>query len=222
LAYQEVFTVIVRLRSNRQVVTDAELFRNTMRAALKSAEQDAVTRLGYTPEDVRLATFALVAFLDESILNLASPVFADWPRKPMQEELFGGHVAGEIFFQGLQRLLSRGDSQELADLLEVYQLCMLLGFRGRYSLSGPEAVRPIIDAVAEKIRRIRGYTSEFSPAWAPPGEPVRVRTSDPWGVRLLFLAAGSFLLAFVLFLGFKISLSVGASNLSAITMESRR
>ena len=50
----------------------------------------------------------MVAFLDESILNLRNPVFADWPRKPLQEELFGHHMAGEIFFQNLQPLAGAG------------------------------------------------------------------------------------------------------------------
>ena len=57
------------------------------------AEQEARSR-GYTAEDMRLASFAVVAFLDESVLNLRNPVFADWPRQPLQEELFGHHVAG--------------------------------------------------------------------------------------------------------------------------------
>ena len=49
---------------------------------------------GYSAEDVKLAGFALVAFLDESVLASGNPVFADWPAKPLQEELFGTHVAG--------------------------------------------------------------------------------------------------------------------------------
>ena len=75
------------------------------------ADQEARNR-GYTAEDARLASFAVVAFLDESVLNLQNPVFAGWPRKPLQEEMFGGHVAGEIFYQSLQRLLERSESAQ--------------------------------------------------------------------------------------------------------------
>ncbi len=56
---------------------------------------------------MQLATFAAVAFLDESMLNSQNPIFADWLRKPLQEELFGTHIAGETFFQNLQQLLGR-------------------------------------------------------------------------------------------------------------------
>src|SRR5579885_1628942 len=160
LIYQELLTVIVRIRANRQATHDAESFRANMRAALKSAEQTSLAR-GYNPQDTRLASFAVVALLDETVLNSRNPVFADWARKPLQEELFGGHVAGEIFFQSLDRLLGGKDSNDLADLLEVYDLCLLLGYRGRYGVSGPEALRGYKDAIAEKIRRIRGPLQPF-------------------------------------------------------------
>ncbi|HEV2493958.1 MAG TPA: DotU family type IV/VI secretion system protein [Terriglobia bacterium] len=219
LVFQELFTVIVRLRSNRQAVADAEAFRNAMRGALKRAEQDALTR-GYNSDDVRLAAFALVAFLDESVLNSRKPVFEDWSRKPMQEELFGGHMAGEVFFQTLERLLGRRDSRELADLLEVFELCLLLGFKGRYSISGPEALRGIRDAVAEKIGRIRGPLGRLSPGWAP--DPVAPRYTDPWIRRLLFAGVACLVLAVVLFVGFKFSLSSGISELREISTHAGR
>ena len=104
LMLQEVLTAIVRLRSNRQAVSDANSFRIHMREALKSADQEARKR-NYSADAIQLAIFAVVAFLDESILNSRNPLFADWPRKPLQEELFGTHMAGEVFFQNLQKLL---------------------------------------------------------------------------------------------------------------------
>ena len=130
LGFQEVLTAIVRMRANSQNITDAETFRAQVRAALKQADQECTQQRGYLAEDVKLATFAVVAFLDESILNSRNPVFVDWPRKPLQEELFGVHVAGEIFFRNVERLLTRPDSNELADVLEVHLLCILLGFAG--------------------------------------------------------------------------------------------
>lgn len=138
LIFQEVFTVIVRLRANRQRFGDPEVFRNQIRNALKSAETEG-TRRGYTIEDMRVGTFAVVAFLDESILNSQNAIFVDWQRKPMQEEMYSVHEAGEIFYKNVDRLLGRSDSEPLADLLEVHQLCLLMGFRGRYSASGTAA-----------------------------------------------------------------------------------
>ena len=79
------------------VVSDAGSFRAQIKGAIGVAESEA-TKRGYPAEDVRLATFAVVAFLDESILNSGNPIFADWPRMSLQEELFGVHTAGEVLF----------------------------------------------------------------------------------------------------------------------------
>ena len=65
----------------------------------------------------------------------ASPAFAEWAQRPMQEEMFGHNRAGEVFFDHLRGLLGRQDSDETADCPEVYTLCMLLGFRGRHAIS---------------------------------------------------------------------------------------
>ena len=215
LIFQEILTVTVRVRSNRQPVTDGNKFRNDMRNALRNAEKEAITR-AYLPEDARFATFAVVGFLDESILNSSNPAFGDWARMPLQEELYGHQLAGEQVFQNIERLLGRSDSNDLADVLEIYLLCMLLGYRGRYELSGPEALRPVIDSVAEKITRIRGPLPGFSPAWAVPEGAVVTRGPDPWVKRLMMTALIAVGITVVFFVLFKILLAVGGSGLHAL------
>ena len=151
LGFQEVFTAVVRLRYNRQAVQDAEAFRAQMRQALRVAEQEARSR-GSSAEDVKQVIFAVVAFLDESVSSSRDPVFANWPRLPLQAELFGHQLAGEIFFQELQKALSGNDSLEMADLLEVYYLCLLLGFKGRYAAGGD--LRAIMAAIQENMASV--------------------------------------------------------------------
>lgn len=218
--FQEVLTAIVRLRANRQTVSDAESFRYQMREALRAAGADA-QRAGYSMEDVKLAAFATVALLDESVLNSQNPLFADWPRKPLQEEMFGIHVAGETFFQYAQQILSRSDSPELADLVEVYYLCLLLGYCGRYSVGGRGELQAVKDAMAAKIRRIRGGFSGLAPAWALPREPHRVTGTDPWVKKLTWAAIACAVLMLLLFVVFKVGLSSGVSDLRAVATESR-
>jgi type VI secretion system protein ImpK len=124
--FQEVITVIVRVRFQQQAVSNAEVFRGQIRQSLQEPMQRA-RALGYSNEIIRGAVFAVVALLDESILNLQDPVFAQWARQPIQEELFGGHLAGETFFRNMRAYSSLPDSPELADVLELYCLCLLLG-----------------------------------------------------------------------------------------------
>ncbi len=220
LVYQEILTAITRLRSNRQSVTDATSFRNQVKSAIGAAETEA-TRRGYSTEDVRLGTFAVVAFLDESILNSQNPAFADWPRMPLQEELFGVHVAGEMYFQCINKLLAKNDSPIVADVLEIFALCLALGYRGRFSLSGQEGVRTVLNSILEKMQRIRGGPRPLSPAWAPPQDALVRKAYDPWARRLAFGALGTVCLAVVLFVLFKVILISGVSALHAVMISSR-
>ena len=221
VVFQEILTAIVRLRESRQAVADAQTFRAQMKDATSAADREARQK-GYSQETVRLATFAVVAFVDESVLNLQNTVFTDWVRRPLQTELFGVHVAGEIFFDNLRRLLAQVDSPELADLLEVHQLCLLLGYRGKYGSGSPGELYAIREAIAEKIRRNRGGSRELSPAWALPRDDKFPEQSDPWVRRLALICAGCVLLAIVLFGGFAFSLRSGMSAIEAQTTQSKR
>jgi type VI secretion system protein ImpK len=167
-----------------------------------------------------MATLAVVGFLDESILVSRNPLFADWPRKPLQEELFGSHMAGELFFQNLEQLLARSDSADLADVLEVHYLCLLLGYRGRYSGRGGGELQGIMAAVANKIRRIRGDPGELSPSWAPGGETLRA-VRDPWVRRFAIGAIVCFVLMLALLVTFTAVLNSGASGIRAIASQKK-
>ena len=219
LIFQEVLTAIVRLRSDRQAIADAESFRQHIREALKTASQEALNVAGYTGEDIRMAAFALVGFLDESILNLQNPNLRDWARKPLQEELFGTHMAGEVFFEHVQAMLERKDAPDLADLLEVHYLCLLLGYRGRYSVQRAD-LQNVMAAIAEKIRRIRGQAPMLSRAWELPPEKVAA-ARDPWVRRLGIAAAVSFGLLLVLFLVYWLLLHSGVSDFRTLATQGK-
>jgi type VI secretion system protein ImpK len=221
LIFQEVLTAIVRLRSNRQEISDAESFRYFMREAIRTAVQEARNQGGYSAEDIKMATLALVGFLDESVLNTRDPMFAAWPRKPLQEELFGVHMAGELVFRNIDELLNRADSTDLADLLEVHYLCLLLGYSGRYSMGGRSELQAITHAIADRIRRIRGNSSD--PFLELPSEKEVVRAGkDPWLKWLVIAAAGCLALAVVLFATFRITLASAASELRSAAIQAKK
>ena len=211
LVYQEILTVIARLRANRQRVGDADSFRSQIVNAFQLAEQDGLRR-GYSQEHMRVAKFAVAALLDESILNSQNPVFADWARKPLNHEFFGQHIAGEIFFQNIERLLAQPDSESLADLLEVHQLCLLLGYRGKYSAAGNAEIRSILGRIEEKIRRIRPVRG---PQWQIAPEKI-APAGDRWVPVLSWVAIACVVLALLLFAIFKFSLASLAAELRTI------
>lgn len=209
LCFQEVLTAILRVRFQRQQVQDSESFRAQMRRSLQTAMQDARS-LGYSSETVQMGVFATVAYLDESVLNLQSPVFADWARRPLQEELFGGHLAGEAFFRNLQGLFDAQDSSEVADTLELHCLCLQMGYRGRYALGDSGELHQVLRQARGKIERIRGAAYLMPSVTAPEVPPVCI--SDPWAKALLIATCVLAGLTVVAFGGYELLLGSGVSQ----------
>jgi type VI secretion system protein ImpK len=215
LCFQEALTAILRVRFQRQQVQDAESFRAQMRRSLQSAMQDARS-LGYSSDTVQMGVFAAVAYLDESVLNLQSPVFADWARRPLQEELFGGHLAGEAFFRNLQTLLIGQDSPETADALELHCLCLEMGYRGRYALGDSGELHQLLRMARGKIERTRGAPCLMPAVSVPPVPPARTR--DPWTHTLIITACVLAGLVMIAFGGFEVLLGSGVSRVQGAGM----
>lgn len=229
--YENAFTIILRLTAlQQQANANAGDFRTSIRAALRAAMEQAKS-LGYSSEANQLAFFAVVSLLDESVLKLQHPAFAEWAQRPLQEEMFGHNRAGEVFFDNLRTLLAQQDTDVTADLLEVYVLCMLLGFKGKYALSSaisymsgsPQGatwaaprsssgeIHTLVRHAREKIDRIRGAVSFLPDAPMPEVKPIA--TVDGWS-RGLGLAALILLVVLILsFAGFWFVLGSRASQL---------
>ena len=216
--FQEVLTAILRARSQQQQVQDAETFRAHMRRLLQQAMQEA-RNLGYSSQNIQFAVLVAVGFLDESVLNLGGPALAEWARRPLQEELFGGHLAGETVFANLTTLLHQQDSTEVADVLELHCLCLQLGYKGRYAFGGGGELRQLIQLSLEKIARIRGGSGLFRPPAVP--SPPPVKTADPWSRGLLISAVTLAVLTVAAFAGYEFSLSAGASRLMSTSLVLR-
>jgi type VI secretion system protein ImpK len=214
MALQEAFTVAVRLRAGRQVGADGASFRAHIKQVLAAADQ-AARAVGYDGDTVKQAVYAYIALLDESVLGSAQPMFADWARQPLQEEVFGEHMAGENFFRALQELLGRQDSEALADLLEVYLFCLLLGFHGRYG-SDSAGLLAIGNTVRSRIQRIRGAAPPLAPDWHPPVAEAVVAHRDLAARRWALAAAVSAGLALTLYLLYLVVLRLGVGELRSL------
>jgi type VI secretion system protein ImpK len=198
-ALQEALTAVVRLRESRQVPNDPAAFRRRMKDLLSAADQEA-RRMGYPPEFVKISVYCVIAYLDETVLGTPGPLASAWVGRPLQEEVFGDHVAGETFFRHLEDLLARQDSAFVADVLEVPLLCMLLGFKGRYGSSDGSELRSFVRTTEDKILRIRGGQAPLAPRALPPTDEGLARRGDPWQRRLWLALLGSAVLVLLLFL----------------------
>jgi type VI secretion system protein ImpK len=218
LAFQEVLTVIVRIRANRQNVSDGNSFRTNMREALKAAVREA-RRHGYTNDEIQFGMLAVVGFLDESILNADIPALAEWPRETLSHELFGHHLAGEIFFDNLDRLLGLQDSPGLAEVLDVYRLCLLLGFRGKFGPVRTAEIKALTDAAAERIRRIRGSDCPLFPADKAVSPAAPTRATDKVRRRAFVAAAVTLIGTGALFATYHTALNTGLSEVRSVVVR---
>lgn len=223
LAFQEVFTVILRTRFFVQRVENADSFRATLRSMISAAVKES-SAMGYSDEASKMAIYAIIAFLDESVLNSKDPAFADWARRPLQEEMFGGHFAGEYFFRNVTDLLNGHESSEVADVLELHALCLLLGYRGRFAFGDASEIHSILHRIRDNIARIRGDFALFRSAEAP-AAPSQLKR-DPWvrGLALTTILLAVFTLlayiGYVLLLNQSIPASARGSEQPAVTLAS--
>ncbi|HTT22299.1 MAG TPA: type IVB secretion system protein IcmH/DotU [Candidatus Sulfotelmatobacter sp.] len=219
LLYEGVFTAIVRVQTARQQVQDAENFRSRMGQALKEIASTAARR-GYSAEDVSEANFAVVAFLDETVLTAQDPSASQWARKSLGEELFDQRSAGELFFKRLETLRANRDSQELAEVLEVYYLCLLLGYEGKYAGGSKAELQLLMTNLRERIERILGDSPELSPDAALPNEPIVMETkADPLERQVMLFALAALVLAIFSFLVFSLQLSSKSSEIERAVQE---
>src|SRR5438874_2725117 len=187
LLYEGLLTGIVRLQASRQRIPDGESFRKRTKATLQEIEHVAISA-DYDGQDVRDTHFAVVALLDSVVLHSNDSVRAEWERKSLQEELFSQADAGVVFFEKLERFHSRRDSEQLANILEVYLLCLLLGFEGRYSGGLRGELESIIERTKRRIDNIRQPSRHISPAGMLPPDPAPQVSQDQRDDRFRLIA----------------------------------
>ncbi len=157
-------------------------------------------------EYVQLAKYALAAYFDEMILLSEWAVKDAWMGKPLQLAYFNDFAAGEEFYNKLDTLRNTTEKKKL-EVLEVYYLCLSLGFKGKYAdLQGMERRKVLIDSLARELATAKGVPldaggdkekNRLAPHWkAPdPGAQSAVRQIPPWLVPGICVA-----LALLLFL----------------------
>jgi type VI secretion system protein ImpK len=150
--------------------------------------------MGIPKETLRLARYAIAAYLDEMVMSSHWPKKLQWPSINLQNELFSTDLAGQGFFQNLEEIW-RGHPLN-TDLLELYYLCLVLGFEGKYRLQGREQLKGLIQELGRDIQAKRGEVPSLSLGETSPGivngkDQIR---RIPW-----MLGVGAIALAIVLY-----------------------
>ncbi|WP_337877734.1 type IVB secretion system protein IcmH/DotU [Caldimonas sp.] len=188
---------LVFLLKNRHSPADATTLREKLKEFLAEFERHSI-QLDASAEDVHLAKYAFCALVDETILTSGLKIREDWERQPLQLQFFGDQLAGENFFVHLERLRQQGSARLAA--LEVFHLCLLLGFQGKYLLEGQEKLSYLTARLTDEITHMKGRKASFAPHWAPPDRVQHVLHTviPPW-----MLAAGFVCLGLLAFMGIR-------------------
>jgi type VI secretion system protein ImpK len=147
-------------------------------------------QLAVNVDDVHSAKYAFCAAVDEIILRSQYEIREAWETRPLQLRLFGDQLAGEHFFQRLEDLRARGSAHLQA--LEVFHMCLLLGFQGRYALDGEDKLNFMCATLGNEIARMRGKSRAFAPHAERPDQISNKLRSDLslWVLTAVFALAG--------------------------------
>jgi type VI secretion system protein ImpK len=150
-ASAEVLIAAVQLGAERDFPAPSDL-RETFVGAL----QQMVSRCraaGVPDPEIAEAHYALVAFIDERILKSNWPGRTEWMNSPLQLQIYREFRAGENFFARLGALLQRPQAPMA---LEIYYLCLALGFTGAASgVGSSQNPRAYLDAAGARLPRGR-------------------------------------------------------------------
>jgi type VI secretion system protein ImpK len=206
--FASVFALILHLRTLPDFGNNPGL-RTHAEALLDQAVAAARGR-GANPADIREAEFCLVAFFDETVLGSEWPGREAWAANPLQLSRYERYDAGEAFFERLRELFATNGREEV---MEVYYLCLSLGYKGRYQIHGREVLRQLIDELQSRLGRLPGGQPGVLAPRAIPRGPAAV--AEAGGIPTWALFVGAALLVVLLYIGLSFSVSGIAGEVSS-------
>ncbi|MHC4597837.1 MAG: DotU family type IV/VI secretion system protein [Planctomycetota bacterium] len=157
-------------------------------------------------EDIHQSKYALAAFLDEKVLNSSLPFRDGWARQPLQLKYFDDSAAGEEFYNRLDNL-RHSPEEKVPACLEIYLMCLAMGFRGKLLDSqGQEKRKVLIFKIAQELRSAAAGNGDG----LTPG-PEAPTDRPPAGKPLPFWLLPALSAAFLLLLFFAFSLLLDRS-----------
>jgi len=206
----DLFLIVIRMREcedlgkpdslRKLIIHYIELFRKNCRS------MDVNSSL------IEEAVYSLVALLDETVLSVPGQCRDYWVFNPLQLELFGDNFAGEKLYQKLDALIKEPEKNK--DILEIYYLCLCIGYEGKYRLGNAQERETIITNLARILLKTGKHTTN---SLSPHGKRVvtgRINNS-PSGKRIPLWITGLTAVAVLLIFWF-IMFFITAANINNI------
>lgn len=189
------FDLILRLKAG--IVPASNDLRPKVAAMLNDFEKRA-ERYRFNHKIIQVSKFALAAFVDETVLLNNFPNRDQWEKYALQLEFFGEQLAGNKFFEKLEAMLNQIEVTK--DAVEVYYVCMLLGYKGRYAVYEQDKLLATMQRTANALVKAGKIVPvELSPHWLANDqpEPPKKRGMPVWAK---ITALGGLGFAFIIYL----------------------
>jgi type VI secretion system protein ImpK len=224
-ATRDCFDTIIQLRqAEAAAIPPPEVLNHRLRGVVEEVLRRAAV-LGFSHQDAQDMGYALVALMDELVLNKPEPYRQFWMSNLLQLHYFNETIAGDSFFN---RLAAVRKDPHRVEVLRVYYLCLLFGFQGRYRIRGGELeLMTLRDAVQKDLERAEPFDFDVL---APHGErPVEKLLVATRRLSLTFAALAAVFLALLFYGGLYLGLERTTSNmiheielhLATITQEAK-
>jgi type VI secretion system protein ImpK len=156
----DLFLIVIRMREAEELGDPAAL-RKLIMYFIDLFKKNCITA-GLGKDAVDEAVYAIVALIDETVLSVPGACRDYWFDRPLQLDLFGDNIAGEEFYIKLQKILAQAEKKK--DVLEIYYLCLSLGFEGKFKIMNPEERTVLLEETGRKLRRTKiRVSSNLSP-----------------------------------------------------------
>jgi type VI secretion system protein ImpK len=187
-AASQLLIVVAHLRDS---VSQADIssLRKEMAEQLRRFEEKTL-RLGARAGDVSAARYALCSLVDETVMTTPWGASSGWSANSLLHELHGETWGGEKVFSMLERI--RGEPAKYLGLLKLMEMCLLLGFEGKYRVldGGRDQIVALRSEIGRLLRQhARPSPSELSPAWRGVAQSRTLRRYVPLWV--VFAVAGA-------------------------------
>ncbi|GAA5443496.1 hypothetical protein Misp06_01673 [Microbulbifer sp. NBRC 101763] len=163
-AASKLLGVIIKLRTTMNHSNVPDLHKRLTKE-IQAFEREA-KQLALAPESVLTARYLLCTVVDEVVLTTPWGTASGWSQHSLLSLFHKETFGGEKCFAILQRMLETPASH--LELLELFYLCLSLGFQGKYRLvqRGHEQIEQIRDELYRTIEQHKpAMDRDLSPRW---------------------------------------------------------
>ena len=184
----DIFLIVIRMREAEDLGDPASLVK-LIRYYLELFEKNCA-HMGIHSDDVSTVKYAMVALLDETVLSIPGACRDYWISSPLQLDYFGDNLAGEEFFRKLDKLLVEPAVKK--EIIEVYYLCLALGFEGKFRIAEPSQRERIVENIGRVLKNAQTVRfQKLSPHGAQSETRTQTTHKRPAMIPLWVVAASA-------------------------------